>query len=202
MKHLTFLLFVCLFIFSACTPADQQIDASSSQPSHLPATASASPIPADPTITPRPTKTITPNPTQPPEGIFAIKIYPLLVLDYDPLLWDDLSEYSNTEWMINFLQHRELDTCRIGPMGPSGFWPEDMAEKKLGNIDYQVKYDQVDSTGGRASFYFAMDAIGGRIENEFGIPHFAVMYDPSQAEGCKAAAEDVLATLRYGGRMD
>ena len=108
----------------------------------------------------------------------------------------DKSEYGNTKMMINFLQHSVLESCTIGPMGPSGFWPEDMSDKKLGSITYQVQYDQITSTGESVSYYFAISSTGARIDNDTGIAHFSVISNPSQAEGCKAAAEDVLATLR------
>lgn len=196
MKHLTFLFLVLLFISSACAPARKPVVTPSIQVSQSTAIATSSPTLADPTITPRPTNTISLSPTHPPVGIFPVEFYPPLVLDYGPGQWVDKSEYGNTKMMNNFLQHSVLESCTIGPMGPSGFWPEDMTDKKLGSITYQVQYDQVTSTGESVSYYFAISAPGAGIDNDTGIAHFAVISNPSQADGCKAAAEDVLATLR------
>lgn len=196
MKRTAFNLLVWLALLSACSPADQQVLTPTKEASLSPATATYEPAVPDPTATSRPTRTISPSPSLPPEGILAVQFYPPLVLDFDPDQWEDKSEYGYTKMIVNYLQHRELDSCTIGPMGPSGFYPEGMTGKVLGSIEFQVQSDQAASTSQWVSYYFAITAPGGRIVNESGIAHFAVMYIPSQAEGCKAAAEEVLAALR------
>jgi hypothetical protein len=141
---------------------------------------------------PTPTDTVTPSPTLPPAGIFAIKFYPPLVLDYPTEQWIDKSEYDNTQRMVNYLHYRELKTCTIGPRGASGFYPENMDEITLGNIRYQVLLDQKTTDGNAISFYFA----NIEVKNEGGIPHFDVSSSLAEAEKCRTAAEEVLATLR------
>jgi hypothetical protein len=132
----------------------------------------------------------------PPAGVFAIKFYPPLVLDYPADQWVDKSEYDNTEMMVNYLQNQELKTCAIGPMGPSGFYPESMKDVTLGNIDYQVLLDQNTTSGDTISYYFAISTSTGSIENDVGIAIFDVQSTPAEAKNCRAAAEKVLATLR------
>ncbi len=90
--------------------------------------------------------------------------------------------------MINYLQNRELKTCIIRPMGASGFYPDNMEEMTLGNIRYQVLLDQKTTDGNAVSYYFA------NIKNEGGV--FAVLSSQTEAKKCRAAAEEVLATLR------
>lgn len=149
--------------------------------------------PTDTAAPPSPTftDTITPSPTLPPAGVFAIKFYPPLVLDYPTELWLDKSEYDNPQMMVNYLQNKELKTCTIGPMGASGYYPENMKDITLGNIHYQVLLDQKTTDGKAVSYYFANIA----VENEGGIPHFAVLSSQTEAKKCKAAAEEVFATL-------
>jgi hypothetical protein len=147
------------------------------------------------TFTPPP-PTPTPGPTTPPAGTFAIKFYPPLVLDYPTDQWIDKSEYDNTQMMINFLQNSELMTCTINPMGPSGFYPDNMQEINLGGIRYQILLNQHLTNGTVANYYFAFITYKGIGEHLPGLPHFAVQSSPTEAEKCRTAAEEVLATLQ------
>ncbi len=186
---------------SACSPTLQTVEVTRVVPQTVVVTQlvtqivrvniTTTPIPAD---TPVP-GTPTPLPTFPPAGIFAIKFYPPLVLDYPTDQWVDKSEYNNLQMMVNFLQNRELESCVIGPMGPSGFWPESTIDKRLGSIDYQAQLDQKTDTGDWISYYFAISAPAGIIDNEIGTAHFFVKSNPAEAKKCRVAAEDVLATL-------
>jgi hypothetical protein len=145
---------------------------------------------------PTSTETSTPSPTPPPAGVFAIKFNPPLVLDYSTDQWIDKTEYVNTEKMVNTLQYRELESCSIGPMGPSGFYPDKMKEVRLGSIDYQILPDQKTTGGNAVSYYFALRTSNGSIENDVGIAHFSVQSSPAESKQCRAAAEEVLGTLR------
>jgi hypothetical protein len=146
------------------------------------------------TFTPPP-PTPTPGPTTPPAGTFAIKFYPPLVLDYPTDQWIDKSEYDNTQMMINFLQNSELMTCTINPMGPSGFYPDNMQEINLGGIRYQILLNQHLTNGTVANYYFAFITYKGIGEHLPGLPHFAVQSSPTEADKCRTTAEEVLATL-------
>jgi hypothetical protein len=97
--------------------------------------------------------------------------------------------------MVNYLQNKELKTCTTSPMGPSGFWPERIIDLKLGRIDYQVQLDQKTETGDWISYYFAISAPAGIIDNETGTAHFFVKSTPAEAKKCRVASEEVLATL-------
>lgn len=202
MKKLIYPLLFCIALFSACSSPNQlqptlSVQFSPSPPMTKTSTPEPTFIPTDTAAlpSPTPTETITPSPTFPPAGIFAIKFYPPLVLDYPTDQWVDKSEYNNLQMMVNFLQNRELESCVIGPMGPSGFWPESTIDKRLGSIDYQAQLDQKTDTGDWISYYFAISAPAGIIDNEIGTAHFFVKSNPAEAKKCRVAAEDVLATL-------
>jgi len=45
---------------------------------------------------------------------FELYFYRPLVVDYDPAVWEDRSEPDNKEMMVNYLQHRERESCTIG----------------------------------------------------------------------------------------
>lgn len=151
-----------------------------------------------PSATTRPTRTATVQPTLPPEGTFSLKIYPPLILTYDSQLWADRSQYDNSEMMVNYLQHRRFRTCLLAPLGPSGYFPEHMDEKVIGDITYQVALDQKLSTGELSSNYFALSSAAGNIQygHNDGIAVFSVSSSAEEAADCRAAAEEVLATLR------
>ena len=202
MKKWIYPVFLWIALFAACSSPSQLQSTPAIQITPLPSiTTTSTPKPTSiPTVdratnttsppSPSLIDTITPSPAFPPEGVFAIKFYPPLVLDYPAEQWLDQSEYDNTQMMVNYLQHRKMKTCTIGPMGASGFYPGNMDEIMLGSMGYQVLLDQQTTDGKVASYYFA------KIENEAGIPHFAVQYIPEEAEECRSAAEAVLATIR------
>lgn len=213
MKRLIYLsLLIGIALFTACSSRNRPQPTSSAQVDPSPTSAAAStPTPDSTAAAPRPTgtaappspaptETVTPQPTLPPTGVFAIKFYPPLVLEYPPEQWLDQSEYHNTQRMVNYLQHKALESCTINPMGPSGFWPEDMVDLRLGSIDYQVQLDQKLTTGEWVSYYFAISA-PGIIDDEIGVPVFSVVSAPADAEKCRAAAEAVLATLAPASRQ-
>lgn len=203
MGKLIFILIFWIALLSACTSPNQLQSTQSVQVSASPsmtitytpksvstATSTSRPVDTAMPPAPTPTDTITPSSALPPAGVFVIKFYPPLVLDYSTELWLDKSEYDNTQMMVNYLQNKELKTCNIGPMGASGYYPENMKDITLGNIHYQVILDQKTTDGNAVSVYFA------DIQNEAGIPHFSVQSSTAEAKRCGAAAEAVLATLR------
>lgn len=202
MKKLIFPLLFCIALFSACSSPNRlqptlSVQFSPSPPMTKTSIPEPTFIPTDTAVlpSPTPTETITPSPTFPPAGIFAIKFYPPLVLDYPANQWVDKSEYNNTEMMVNYLQNQDLKTCTIGTMGPSEFYPDSMKDVTLGNIGYQVLLDQNTTSGDTISYYFAISTSTGSIENDVGIAIFDVQSTPAEAKKCRVAAEDVLATL-------
>lgn len=161
-------------------------------------TLTAAPAIATATLPPTaaPLASPTPASTQPPEGIFALKFYPPLVLEYDPTAWSDASEYNNPLMMVNFLQHRALQSCSIGVMGPSGFYPSPMQPQTVGEIEYDTFRQEGVQSGQTNIYYFALDASLTEIHNTAGIPILVVQAYPAEIDLCQADAEIVLATLR------
>lgn len=212
MMKLITLIIACMNLITACaSPNLENPSPPAVQPSPAPSitfaithtptfTQSATRSPSTVTPTLSPADTSTPGPTLPPAGIFADKFYPPLVLEYATDLWIDRSEYDNPRMMVNILQHRELKRCEIGTMGPSGFWPEITIDMKLGSVNYQVQLDQKTEAGEWISYYFAISAPAGIIDNDTGTAHFYVKSSPAEAKQCRPAAEAVFGTLRRADR--
>lgn len=195
-----FLQLICLFslmLLPACvaqsTPAPAVIYALSTTPT-LPV------LPPTATLTAQPVPTLqttpTPGGTQPPEGIFALKFYPPLVVEYDPVVWRDASEYNNALMMVNYLQHRALPGCSIGVMGPSGFYPSPMQRQRLDKIEYEIFRQESVQSGQTNIYYFASGASLAEIHKNVGIPVLIVQAFPEEIDQCEADAEIVLVTLR------
>lgn len=125
-----------------------------------------------------------------------LKFYPPLVMDFDLERWSDPSQYENTEQMVNFLQHKTLETCTISVRGPSGFYPDNMKTVRLGTIDYQVFTGDRLFSGKVMSDYFFAGSTGEPVESEAGIPILDVSAVPAEMDECAADAEEVLANLR------
>lgn len=168
------------------------------KPSLMPAATLAAPTLRPTPLQPTRPATATPTvaSTQPPEGVFALQFYPPLVLEYDTAVWNDASEYNNPVMMVNYLQHREMPSCSIGVMGPSGFYPAPMQRQIVGEIEYDVFSQENVQSGQSNIFYFAMDDAFEEVRSTAGIPILIVQADPGAIEQCRSDAERALASLQ------
>jgi hypothetical protein len=132
--------------------------------------------------------------TQVPAGVFVLKFYPPLVLDYDITLWTDESQYENQAKTINYLQAKNLETCTIGPIGPSGFYPFPDEIVQLNGVNYQVKTLERPRVGFVSTYYFEDNSLTG-YDYDIGIIVLEVQASPDEWSQCKNQAEIVLATL-------
>ena len=164
-----------------------------STPLRATATITRTPRPTPlPTYTRTATATISPSPTPVPEGIFALKFYPPTAMRYDPQTWRDRSEYDNSAMMVNHLQARNLKTCTIGPMGPSGFFPLPDKTIQLGENSFGVTLLDPAETADpqkQTAVY-----INSGLLADYAIV-LAVTADQAQWAACQPLAEEVLATL-------
>lgn len=133
------------------------------------------------------------TPTQVPAGLFLVQNYMPLSLDYDTSLWVDKSEYSNTETRMNHLQSKQMNSCILGPIGASGFYPSpdrivDLNGNQYEVVEVRTQQDRV------VIYYFAISVIDG-YDSEISIPVFNVIANASELHECVRIAEDVLSTL-------
>lgn len=153
---------------------------------------------------PRPTPTVQATaPVDVSTAEFELYFYRPLVVDYDPAIWSDMSEPDNREMMVNYLQHREIESCTIGVRGPSGFYPENMQDVILGDITYQLNEQKLAGGAVIRDYFFKSkptDALDD-VHNTIGIPILQVQYQPSEGQDCQAAAEVVFATLHPSERL-
>jgi hypothetical protein len=129
--------------------------------------------------------------------------YPPLVINYDPSIWVDKSNY--TEWgenrqpsegvvIENYLQAKGLTSCRIGVQGPTGFQQVTPEYIRLGDIRYEV-ITFTNSSNGFVGSYYIEDRSLGEYNYAPGLPILGVAAIPSEWKECKTLAEKVLSTL-------
>lgn len=135
------------------------------------------------------------TPTPVPLGIFALKFYPPLIVNYDPSIWKDESRYTDYKFMVNYLQALNLKTCQIGTVGPSGNFPSDAKLVQIGKVEYFYSFFEVDTSGMTRALYIENQSLSN-LDYTDGLPVLTI--DASQAEWdrCKALGEVVLSTLR------
>ena len=137
----------------------------------------------------------TPSPTPVPAGVFALLDYPPLVLEYDPSLWKDESQYTNPDKRVNYLQAKELGTCTLAEGGGSGFFPTPDQIVDLGGVRYQVTMLQ-DTPPDRTVGHYIEDQTLTGYRYQLGLPVLEISARPSEWDQCKLLAEKVLATLK------
>jgi len=148
------------------------------------------------TLTHVPSITFTNTPTDVPVGIFALKFYPPLVMEYDPSLWEDKSEYTNPDWMINYLRSRSLEKCLIGVQGPTDFNdPIEFTDIQLGSISYSMTKFENSDLGEVGAMYIEKQSLVG-YDYAPGLPIPTIASSLTEWEVRKLLAEEVLATLR------
>ena len=160
-----------------------------------------------PTITPRPattataflTPTVTLTPV--PPGVFILFFYDPLVMNYDPSLWVDKSNYgqwgenqSPREGVLieNYLQARDLASCTIGVQGPTDFQQATPEKVQLGDVGYQVITFRENNS---VMAFYIEDQSLSRYNYEPGLPIPVIGASSAEWHACKAMAEKVLATL-------
>lgn len=188
-----FLSIIILLLLSSqgCSPSDLQVSSNTT----IPPSPSSSPSPKA-TITRIPSKTPTVTPTAVPVGIFTLKFYPPLVMTYDPLLWEDRSEYTNPDWMINYLQSRTLPTCKIGVQGPTDFNGQMVfVDVQLGKLKFSVTFSENTESAEISGMYIEQQSIPN-YDYSPGLPIPAIIAGRNEWKDCKKIAEEVLATLQ------
>ena len=144
-------------------------------------------------IEPAPT-TITPV----PPGVFALKFYPPLIMEYETSEWKDKSRYEDTRVIGNYLQTRKLETsCILGVQGPTDFngTPPVFVPIQLGEISYSMIFWGDTQPGDKSAWYIENQSLTG-YDYSPGLPILVVQASSSEWERCKALAEKVLSTLR------
>jgi hypothetical protein len=197
-KYRTVCLMALIFglLTQGCSPGPDPSQAATdgSTPAKLPFFTTTPTIKATITRIPSQTPTITPSPV--PSGVFALKFYPPLIMNYDPDVWVDKSEYTNTDWMINYLQSISLITCKIGVQGPTDFnGPVTWEEVQIGELKFSIpKFEQTDTSGLMSAMYLENGSLEG-YDYIPGIPIPVIISSSEEWTACKAIAEDVLKTL-------
>lgn len=148
-----------------------------------------------PTIANIPSRTPTITTPAVPEGIFALIFYPPLIMNYDPTIWVDLSEYTNKERMVNYLQSTLWETCKIGVQGPTVFnIPYEFLKVTLGKIRYIVVTIQEPNRGITSARYIEDQSLTG-YDYGPGLPIPVVSAQTDEWITCKEQAEIILSTL-------
>jgi hypothetical protein len=146
--------------------------------------------------------TSTPNlaATAVPPGVFALLIYPPLVMDYDVTVWEDESRYADAALkpaysVLNYLQSLGLETCQIGIQGPTGDFPLTPEGVQLDSVKYEVITFTESPPGFTTAYYIENKSLTG-FNYEAGAPVLVVQASLIQWNECKTLAEKVLSTLR------
>ncbi|MEJ2707018.1 MAG: hypothetical protein P8074_05325 [Anaerolineales bacterium] len=129
-----------------------------------------------------------------PTGVFTLMYYQPLIMEYDSSEWRDDSQYTNSDTIVNYLQSRKLETCTIGTMGPSGFFPLPDEIVQLGDVEYQVKTNKDIPKDSVFVYYFENNSLAG-YNYDNGIAVLVVQASLGEWNNCISNAEKILATL-------
>ena len=147
-----------------------------------------------------PISTLEARSTPVPAGVMVLLSYPPLVMDYDPARWQDESDYSPTEQLVNHLQSKAASTCQIGIVpGPSGFFPTPDEIIRLGSVEYQVTRLVDLAVSNEVISYIENESLSGFDYDLNGLPVIFLSASASEMTDCRRHAEIVLATLRVSG---
>lgn len=135
------------------------------------------------------------TPTPVPPGIFALKFYPPLIMNYDPSVWKDGSRYTDYKFMVNYLEALIMKTCQIGTVGPSGNFPPDAKPVWIGKVEYFYSPVEVDTPGMTGALYIENQSVSN-FDYTDGLPVLMITASKSEWDQCKALGESVLSTLR------
>jgi len=140
------------------------------------------------------------TPTPVPLGVFALVIYPPLIMNYDTSVWKDVSHYKDASFkpaysILNYLQSLSLGTCQLGVQGPTGDLPTTSQAVQLGSVRYEVITFADSVAESTTTYYIENKSITG-FNYEMGTSVFIVHASLSDWDRCKVLAEKVLSTLR------
>jgi hypothetical protein len=131
-----------------------------------------------------------------PSGTFVLLLYPPLVLDYDPSLWVDQSDYNpNPPMLKNSLQSRTRTSCGLWILAHSGFSPIPDETVVLGNGRYLVASFDDMVPGEIHAFYFEDEAIPNFEYEKYGIPVLQLGAVESEWQDCRRLGEELIATI-------
>lgn len=152
------------------------------------------------TITPAFTSTSIIIATAVPLGVFALLIYPPLIVNYDASVWKDESYYSEVSLkpaysILNYLQSLSLETCQIGIQGPTGDFPFTPEVVQLASVRYEVITFTDSPPGSITTYYIENKSLAG-FNYEMGTSVLVVQASLTEWNECKTLAEKVLSTLR------
>jgi hypothetical protein len=117
-------------------------------------------------------------------------------MDYDSALWVDMSEYSNPDWMVNYLQSRNLGSCLIGVQGPTDFNgpTQQFSNIQVGSLNFSVITFSDADRGEVSAMYIESGSIAG-YDYSPGLPIPVIISNLNEWDYCKTSAEKILATL-------
>jgi hypothetical protein len=87
-----------------------------------------------------------------------------------------------------------MDTCTIGTIGPSGFYPPPDEIVQLNEVRFQVKTLERPKVVIITTYYFEDNSLSG-FDYDNGFPVLEAQASPGEWEQCKTQAEKVLTTL-------
>lgn len=133
-----------------------------------------------------------------PSGIFTLLLYTPLIMNYDPSVWRDESQYADSRLMpvyfvTNYLQALRLESCKIGQQGPMGDIPGTSEAVRLGAVRYNI-VTSTDSPDSVLAFYIENQSLT-EFNYDNGTAVLAVEASQAEWAECKNMAEKVLATL-------
>lgn len=131
-----------------------------------------------------------------PIGEFLLLWYPPLEMHYDPSQWIDKSNYVDSYILVNYLQSRILETCKITVSGPTEFnYPHESEIVLLGKVQYEKKRFEDMSTAFISIFYIE----NGYLDNydyDQGFPLLIVSASQAEFDECVSLSELVLSSLQ------
>jgi hypothetical protein len=127
----------------------------------------------------------TPSPV--PIGIFALKFYPPLIMNYDTSLWKSVT--------IGSLQALVLNECQLVEIGPSGNFPPDTEPVRLGDVEYLFSFSEISTPGMTSGLYIENQSVDG-YDYDLGLPVLMILASQSEWDQCRTLGEAVLSTLR------
>jgi hypothetical protein len=199
LKAFSTILLAFAFLVQSCMKDNSHVFSSATPTVTIDMTSAATNFPqltSTPSFTPTP-KTI---PTSVSPGIFALLIYPPLVMSYDVAVWEDGSQYAEvstkpTYSVLNYLKSLSLKTCQIGIQGPTGDFPLTPEAVQLDSVKYEVITFTDLPPGFTTAYYIENKSLIG-FNYEAGTSVLVVQASLIQWNECKTLAEKVLSTLR------
>lgn len=126
---------------------------------------------------------------------FILASYPPLVLNYDPLQWQDESLYNFGDSTINYLQTKDLTTCRITVLKFLTIKDHHSSKiVRIGRFNFTITTLDEPSPD-FVNVYYAADQFIEGYNLSHGAPIFKVGSLPAEWKQCQALAEEVLSTL-------